>query len=158
MIPMTGRLHRNRLADILQTVVDLRESEVILLLDIPLLRCEITQLHPRLVHTLRDASTGLGGNERSGADLIHGNGQPNEALESVRESMEADLHMAFHTQIVQLKELAGLRSQPTPESNGVPLRAKYMHIRDLHDMLKHSVEYHSIIPICPHEGHVYECM
>ena len=57
------------------------------------------------------ASTGLGGDERSGADLIHGNGLPNEALESVRESTEADLHMAFHTQLVQVKQLAGLRPQ-----------------------------------------------
>lgn len=33
-----------------------------------------------------------------------------------------------------------------------------MHIRGFHDMLKHPVECHSIIPICPHEGHVHERM
>ncbi|BDA44462.1 hypothetical protein COCOBI_05-6470 [Coccomyxa sp. Obi] len=72
----------------------------------------------RLLHYLVCRLVGLGGSERSGADLIHGNGQPNEALESVRESMEEDLHMAFHTQLIQVKELAGLRSQQHPESNG----------------------------------------
>lgn len=87
---------------------------------------------------------------------MHGNGQPNQALESVRESTEADLHMAFHTQIVQVKELAGLRPQHNPESNGVLQLVSALCISDV-PMTCRSI-LRNIMTLIPYVNMMVTCM
>lgn len=67
--------------------------------------------------------TGLGGNERSNADLINGNGLPNPALESASRDKEADLNLALQSQLIQIKELANLRAGQAAAST-----SKYQHV------------------------------
>ncbi|KAK9915548.1 hypothetical protein WJX75_000584 [Coccomyxa subellipsoidea] len=64
----------------------------------------------RLLHYFICRLVGLGGNERSNADLINGNGLPNPALESASRDKEADLNLALQSQLIQIKELANLRA------------------------------------------------
>lgn len=60
--------------------------------------------------------TGLGGNVRSNADLIRGNGLPNPALQAAGGDKEADLNLALQSQLIQIKELANLRAGQNPAS------------------------------------------